>query len=48
MTFPAALLAMGAYQMGRILTIYPLLFLLRFFDRPLPLRWQHVLIAGSL
>ncbi len=45
---PAALLAMGAYQMGRILTIYPLLFLLRFFDRPLPLRWQHVLIAGNV
>jgi len=47
-TIPAALLAVVAYQMGRILAIYPLLFLLRFFDRPLPLRWQHVLIAGNV
>jgi len=47
-TIPAALLAVLAYQIGRILAIYPLLFLLRFFDRPLPLRWQHVLIAGNV
>ena len=47
-TVPAALLAVLAYQIGRILSIYPLLFLLRFFDRPLPLRWQHVLIAGNV
>ncbi len=47
-TIPAALLAVLAYQIGRVLTIYPLLFLLRFCDRPLPLRWQHVLIAGNV
>ncbi len=47
-TIPAALLAIGAYQTGRILSIYPLLSLLRFFDRPLPLRWQHVLILGNI
>lgn len=47
-TIPATLLAVLAYQIGRILAIYPLLFLLRFFDRPLPLRWQHVLIAGNV
>ncbi len=47
-TIPAALLAVLAYQIGRILSIYPLLFLLRFGDRPLPLRWQHVLIIGNV
>ena len=47
-TIPAALFAIGAYQIGRVATIYPLLYLLRFFDRPLPLRWQHVLILGNV
>lgn len=47
-TVPAALLAILAYQIGRICSIYPLLFLLRSVDRPLPLRWQHVLIAGNV
>ncbi|PZO42561.1 MAG: sodium:proton antiporter [Shackletoniella antarctica] len=47
-TIPAALFAIVAYQIGRIFAIYPLLFLLRFFDRPLPLRWQHVLILGNI
>ncbi|WOD38137.1 sodium:proton antiporter [Nodosilinea sp. E11] len=47
-TIPAALFAIVAYQVGRIFAIYPLLFLLRFFDRPLPLRWQHVLILGNI
>lgn len=47
-TVPAALLAVLAYQIGRICAIYPLLYLLSFFDRPLPLRWQHVLIAGNV
>ncbi|WP_008312221.1 cation:proton antiporter [Leptolyngbya sp. PCC 6406] len=47
-TIPAALLAIVAYQIGRIFSIYPLLFLLRCFDRPLPLRWQHVLILGNI
>ncbi|MEM1366940.1 MAG: sodium:proton antiporter [Cyanobacteria bacterium P01_H01_bin.15] len=47
-TIPAALLAVLAYQIGRVLAIYPLFFLLRFFDRPMPFRWQHVLIAGNV
>lgn len=47
-TIPAALFAVVAYQTGRILTTYPLLYLLRFIDRPLPLRWQHVLILGNI
>ncbi|AFZ34802.1 sodium/proton antiporter, CPA1 family [Stanieria cyanosphaera PCC 7437] len=47
-TIPAALLAIVAYQIGRICVIYPLLYLLHFFDRPLPLRWQHVLIVGNV
>uniref|UniRef100_B8HMB2 Sodium/hydrogen exchanger n=1 Tax=Cyanothece sp. (strain PCC 7425 / ATCC 29141) TaxID=395961 RepID=B8HMB2_CYAP4 len=47
-TIPAALFAILAYQVGRIFSIYPLLSLLRFFDRPLPLRWQHVLIVGNV
>ncbi|WP_448571212.1 cation:proton antiporter [Trichothermofontia sp.] len=47
-TIPAVLLTIGAYQFGRILSIYPLLSLLHFFDRPLPLRWQHVLIIGNV
>ncbi|WP_081972595.1 cation:proton antiporter [Leptolyngbya sp. KIOST-1] len=47
-TIPAALFAVVAYQTGRILTTYPLLYLLRFVDRPLPLRWQHVLILGNV
>ncbi|BAU66804.1 Na+/H+ antiporter [Stanieria sp. NIES-3757] len=47
-TIPAALLAILAYQIGRICVIYPLLYLLSFFDRPLPLRWQHILIVGNV
>lgn len=47
-TVPAALFVVLAYQIGRTLTTYPLLYLLSFFDRPLPLRWQHVLILGNV
>ena len=45
---PATLFVVVAYQLGRIFSIYPLLALLSRFDRPLPLRWQHVLIAGNV
>jgi CPA1 family monovalent cation:H+ antiporter len=45
---PAVLLAVLAYQLGRLLAVYPLLTLLRWFDRPLPLRWQHVLFLGNI
>lgn len=45
---PAVLLAVLAYQLGRLLAVYPLLALLRWFDRPIPLRWQHVLFLGNI
>jgi CPA1 family monovalent cation:H+ antiporter len=47
-TLPAVLLALVAYQVGRALTVYPLLALVRFFDRPIPLRWRHVLFVGNI
>jgi monovalent cation:H+ antiporter, CPA1 family len=47
-TLPAVLLAILAYQIGRILAVYPLLAILRWFDRPVPLRWQHVLFLGNI
>jgi CPA1 family monovalent cation:H+ antiporter len=47
-TLPAVLLAIFAYQMGRILSVYPLLAMLRWFDRPIPLTWQHVLFLGNI
>ncbi len=45
---PAVLLAIAAYQVGRLLTVYPLLGLVSRFDRPIPLRWQHVLFLGNI
>lgn len=45
---PAIALAILAYQLGRILSVYLLLALLRRFDRPIPLRWQHVLVLGNI
>lgn len=45
---PAVFLALIAYQVGRALTVYPLLALVRFFDRPIPLRWRHVLFVGNI
>lgn len=47
-TLLAVLLAVLAYQIGRFLAVYPLLALLRLFDRPIPLRWQHVLFLGNI
>jgi CPA1 family monovalent cation:H+ antiporter len=47
-TATSALFAILAYQIGRVVAIYPLLYLLRFFDRPIPIRWQHVLILGNV
>ncbi|HEY9908853.1 MAG TPA: sodium:proton antiporter [Thermosynechococcaceae cyanobacterium] len=46
--FPAVLLAVLAYQLGRFLSVYPLLALVRWFDRAIPLRWQHVLFFGNI
>lgn len=47
-SLPAVLLAILIYQIGRALSVYPLLALLRWFDRPIPLRWQHVLFLGNV
>lgn len=44
----AVLLAFIAYQVGRVITVYPLLALVRFFDRPIPMRWRHVLFIGNI
>lgn len=45
---PAVLLAVLAYQIGRVITVYPLLAGLRWVDRPIPVRWQHVLFLGNI
>ncbi|MBD2448610.1 sodium:proton antiporter [Nostoc sp. FACHB-152] len=45
---PAILIAVLAYQIGRILTVYPLLAGVSLFDRPIPLRWQHLLFLGNI
>lgn len=47
-SLPAILLAVLAYQVGRFLSVYPLLALVRLVDRPVPLRWQHVLFLGNI
>ena len=47
-TLPGILLAVLAYQAARVLTVYPLLAGVRWFDRPIPLRWQHVLFLGNI
>lgn len=45
---PAILFVVLAYQLGRILSVYLLLPGLRWFDRPIPWRWQHVLFLGNI
>lgn len=45
---PAVLLAIVIYQIGRAVSVYPLLALLRWVDRPIPVRWQHVLFLGNV
>jgi CPA1 family monovalent cation:H+ antiporter len=45
---PAVLLAILAYQIGRVLAVYPLLAIAQLIDRPIPLRWQHVLFFGNI
>ncbi|HEY9630725.1 MAG TPA: sodium:proton antiporter [Coleofasciculaceae cyanobacterium] len=45
---PAILFVILAYQLGRILSVYLLLAGLRWFDRPIPIRWQHVLVLGNI
>ncbi|MBW4679012.1 MAG: sodium:proton antiporter [Microcoleus vaginatus WJT46-NPBG5] len=45
---PAVLLAVLAFQAGRILSVYPLLAGIRWIDRPIPLPWQHLLFLGNI
>ncbi|MBD2199588.1 MULTISPECIES: cation:proton antiporter [Calothrix] len=45
---PSILFVILAYQLGRILSVYLLLAGLRWFDRPIPLLWQHVLVLGNI
>lgn len=45
---PAVLLAILAYQIGRLLAVYPLLAIASRFDRPVPFKWQHVLFLGNI
>ncbi len=45
---PSIILVILAYQLGRILSVYLLLAALRWFDRPIPINWQHVLFLGNI
>lgn len=45
---PGVLLAVLAYQVGRLVSVYPLLSAVRLIDRPIPWRWQHVLFLGNI
>ncbi|NCJ05325.1 sodium:proton antiporter [Synechococcales cyanobacterium C] len=45
---PSILLVIFAYQLGRIFSVYLLLPMVRWFDRPIPLRWHHVLFLGNI
>jgi monovalent cation:H+ antiporter, CPA1 family len=45
---PAVLLAVVFYQLGRCLAVYPLMAIGARFDRPVPLKWQHVLFFGNI
>jgi monovalent cation:H+ antiporter, CPA1 family len=47
-TLPNVLLAIAAYQIGRVLAVYPLLAIANWFDRPIPIRWQHVLFLANI
>ena len=47
-TLPSIVLVILAYQLGRILSVYSLLWVLRWIDRPIPWRWQHILILGNI
>jgi CPA1 family monovalent cation:H+ antiporter len=45
---PAVLLAILCYQMGRLLAVYPVMAIASRLDRPIPLKWQHVLFLGNI
>jgi Na+:H+ antiporter len=44
----AVLIAVGAALLGRILSVYGLAPISNLFDRPIPLRWQHILVCGGM
>jgi monovalent cation:H+ antiporter, CPA1 family len=48
MTFPAVIFTVLCYQVGRALSVYPLLAIVKRFDRPIPLKWQHILFLGNI
>ena len=45
---PAVVIAVLAYQLGRVLGVYPLLAIVNWIDRPISTRWQHVLFLGNI
>ncbi len=45
---PAVLLAIAAYQLGRLLSVYPLMTLASCLERPVPWPWRHVLFLGNI
>ncbi|NEP03143.1 MAG: sodium:proton antiporter [Symploca sp. SIO2E9] len=47
-TLPAVFLALIAFHGGRALTVYPLLGLVGWIDRPIPWRWRHFLFVGNI
>lgn len=47
-TLPGVLLAILAYQIGRMVSVYPLLAMVSWFDRPIPWPWQHLLFIGNI
>jgi Na+:H+ antiporter len=42
------LLAVGAVLLGRVLSVYGLIPISNFFSFRIPLRWQHILVAGGI
>lgn len=48
MIIPSIAFVILSYQLGRIISVYLLLAGLRWFDRPIPMRWQHVLVLGNI
>lgn len=47
-TLPAVLLAFFACQVARFVSVYGLLAIVPWFDRPISWRWQHVLFIGNI
>jgi monovalent cation:H+ antiporter, CPA1 family len=45
---PAVILAVICYQVGRGLAVYPLMAIVKQFDRAVPIKWQHILFFGNI